>query len=207
MKKWGRGLTVAVFLMGCLTAPAWAWTQTVNLFPRIFLGTIFLSGDLDSWSGSLTASNPTCTLTVPPAGPGGVSEGVGPNGSLLVTGSSECPGMFELFLSNGALFNGTLPSTGGIGNNTGVYGGTFAIVSTTDFGTQGQTVVWAGNYTQVFNIDPRGGPIPGFCGSLNFCANLGPAFGAETFNGHGLSYLLELNGFTWNVSSDPERHK
>jgi hypothetical protein len=50
--------------------------------------------------------------------------------------------MFELFLSNGALFNETLPSTGGIGNNTGVYGGKFVIVSTTDFSQQGQTVVW-----------------------------------------------------------------
>jgi hypothetical protein len=61
---------------------------------------------------------------------------------------------------------------------------------------QGQTVVWAGSYTQVFNIDPVGM----FCGNLTFCADLGPAFGNETFNGGGLSYLLELNGFTWTVS-------
>ena len=103
--------------------------------------------------------------------------------------------MYELFLSNGALFNGNLPSAGGIGNNTGVYGGKFVIVTTMDFSTQGQTVNWAGDYTLVFNIDPSGFE----CGSLTFCANLGPAFGTETFNGSGLSYLLELNGFTWNV--------
>ena len=55
---------------------------------------------------------------------------------------------------------------------------------------------WAGSYTQVFNIDPVGFG----CGSLTFCANLGSAFGDETFNGVGLSYLLELNGFTWDVN-------
>lgn len=48
----------------------------------------------------------------------------------------------------------------------------------------------------MFNIDPVGM----FCGNLTFCADLGPAFGNETFNGGGLSYLLELNGFTWTVS-------
>jgi hypothetical protein len=204
MKAWLRGLVAAPFLMGCLTAPVWAWTQTpiLTLAPRVFVGTIYLAGDSSNWSGSLTARNPTCILTVP-TNSRGVSTGLGPNGSLLLTGSSECSGMFELFLSNGALFNGTLPSAGGIGSDTGVYGGTFAIVSTTDFSQQGQTVVWAGNYTQVFNIDPSAFA----CGSLTFCANLGSAFGDETFNGSGLSYLLVLNGFTWNVQSDPARQK
>ena len=116
----------------------------------------------------------------------------------MLSGSSKCPGKFELFLSNGNPQN-SLPTAGGIGDNTGVYGGTFAIVRTTDFAQQGQTVFWAGNYTQVFNIDPVGFD----CGSLNFCANLGSAFGGETFNGYGLSYLLELNGFTWDVQSRP----
>jgi hypothetical protein len=107
--------------------------------------------------------------------------GVGPNGSILMDGSSECPGSFELFLSNGAN-QFQLPASGGIGNNTGVYSGTFAIISATDQ----QTVVWAGTYTQVFNINPNGFG----CTGLDFCANLGPAFGSETFNGSGLSYLL-----------------
>jgi hypothetical protein len=203
MKAWLRGLVAAACLMGCVTAPARAWTQTpiLTLTPRVFVGTIYVAGDSDNFSGSLTASHPTCTLMVP-TNSRGVGEGNGPNGSLLLTGSSECAGMFELFLSNGNPIN-SLPSTGGIGGDTGVYGGTFAIVSTTDFSEQGQTVVWAGNYTQVFNIDPVGFG----CGSLNFCANLGSAFGDETFNGIGLSYLLELDGFTWNVQSDPARHK
>jgi hypothetical protein len=47
----------------------------------------------------------------------------------------------------------------------------------------------------VYNISPTGFG----CAGLTFCANLGPAFGSETFNGSGLSYLLELNGFTWNA--------
>ena len=199
MKRSLRSVIIAALGLGFLTTSAWA--QTVSVVPRIFVGTIYQSGDVNSWGGSLIASNPTCTLTVPTTNPGGVLDGVGPNGSLLLTGSSECPGMFELFLSNGNPQN-SLPTTGGIGNNTtGVYGGTFAIVSTTDFSQQGQTVVWTGSYTQVFNIDPRGiRPGEGSCGTLTFCANLGPAFGFNTFNGSGLSYLLELNGFTWNVN-------
>lgn len=192
MTKSLRCFAIAALALGLLTVSARA--QTVSLFPRVFVGTIYQAGDDGNWSGSLTASNPTCTLTVPTNSPRGVSEGVGPSGSLLLSGSSECPGMFELFLSNGNPQN-ALPTTGGIGNNTGVYGGTFAIVSTPDFNQQGQTVTWAGNYTQVFNIDPIGMG----CGGLTFCANLGPAFGDETFNGAGLSYLLELNGFTWDV--------
>jgi hypothetical protein len=80
-----------------------------------------------------------------------------------------------------------------IDSNSGVYTGTFAIISAQDQ----QTVVWAGNYTQVYNLDPNDFG----CGALTFCANLGPAFGDETFNGAGLSYLLELNGFTWFVAS------
>lgn len=200
MKRSLRNLVMTALGLGFLTAPSLAWAQTVSVVPRVFVGTIYQAGDDDSWFGSLTASNPTCTLTVPTNHPGGVEEGLGPNGSLLLTGSSECPGMFELFLSNGNPLN-ALPGQGGIGNNTGVYGGTFAIVNTTDFSQQGQTVFWAGNYTQLFNIDPRGGFD---CGTLTFCAN---AVGGMTFNGVGLSYLLELNGFTWNVQSPGAQRK
>lgn len=166
---------------------------TVHTVPRTFTGTISLSGDSNNWSGSLTATNPACVLTVATT-PQNVDNGIGPNGGILFNGSSECAGSYELFLSNGTQqFN--LPTAGGIGNDTGVYGGTFVIVNTND----GQTVNWAGNYTQVYNINPGG--IMG-CAGLTFCANLGPAFGTETFNGGGLSFLLELNGFTWNVSGE-----
>ena len=206
MKRPLRSLAITILSLGFLTASAWALTVTVG--PRVFVGTISVSGDLENFSGSLTASNPICTLTVDQTFYlGDAGEGNGPNDSLILNGSSECPGKFELFLSNGNPING-LPTAGGIprrddgaqviGSNTGVYGGTFAIVRTTDFSKLGRTVAWAGRYTQVFNIDPTGAP-GSFCGSLNFCANLGPAFGDETFNGSGLSYLLELDGFSWNV--------
>jgi hypothetical protein len=56
-------------------------------------------------------------------------------------------------------------------------------------------------YTQVYNIDPAASSLDSFCGSLNFCANLGPSYGAETFNSEGLSFLLELNGFTTGKGS------
>jgi hypothetical protein len=203
VKRWHLGLATMVLALGLLTAPAAQAKKhkgpppppTVNLSSAVFLGSIFLSGDTSDNSGSLVASDSSCTLTVPTTS-SGVSEGVGPNGSLLLVGSNGCSGMFELFLSGGPADLGALPTSGGIDSDTGVYGGTFSIVSTTDFTKQGQTVVWAGNYTQVFNIDPVGF----FCGNLTFCANLGPAFGNETNNGGGLSYLLELNGFTWSVS-------
>jgi hypothetical protein len=201
VNRWYRALATTALALVFLSTPAWARKHhpkpsgpQVHPAPAVFLGAIFLSGDSSNFSGSLTASS--CTLTVP-TNTIAISEGVGPNGSLLLDGSNGCSGMFELFLSNGGADDvGAVPTTGGIGSNTGVYGGTFAIVSTTDPTVQGQTVVWAGAYTQVFNIDPTGMG----CGSLNFCANLGPAFGTETFNGFGLSYLLELNGFTWSVT-------
>jgi hypothetical protein len=165
--------------------------QTLSMSSRIFLGGITLAGDTNSFSGTLQADNPKCVLTVS-SNANNISNGVGPNGGILLDGSSKCPGSFELFLSNGAA-QFQLPTSGGIGSNTGVYSGTFAIISAADQ----QTVVWAGTYTQVFNINPTSG---GFgCAGLTFCANLGPAFGNETFNGSGLSYLLELDGFTWNA--------
>jgi hypothetical protein len=208
MKRWHLGLATTVLVLGLLaSSPALAKHKKggggsgppnpqLTLTPQVFLGSIFLAGDSINFSGSLTASSPTCTLTIA-TNSIDISEGVGPNGSLLFNGSNECPGLFELFLSDGPPEIGfDLPTSGGIGTNTGVYTGTFAIVSTTDPTVQGQTVVWAGNYTQVFNIDPTGMD----CGNLTFCANLGPAFGDETFNGSGLSFLLELNGFTWSVT-------
>ena len=203
MKRWHLGLATMVLALGLLTAPAAQAKKhkgpppppSVSLSPVVFLGSIYLAGDSSNNSGSLVATDSSCTLTVATT-PEGVSNGVGPNGSLLLNGSSGCAGMYELFLSGGPADLGALPTTGGIDSDTGVYGGTFAIVSTTDPTKQGQTVVWAGNYTQVFNIDPVGM----FCGNLTFCANLGPAFGNMTNNGFGLSYLLELNGITWTVS-------
>ena len=63
MKRSLRSLAIAALGLGFLTASGWA--QTVSLAPRVFVGTIYLAGDDYSWSGSLTASNPTCTLTVP----------------------------------------------------------------------------------------------------------------------------------------------
>jgi hypothetical protein len=202
MKRSLCSLVITILSLGFLTASARALTVTVR--PRVFVGTISFDADLDSWSGSLTASNPTCILTVPNNGLAGAEDGFGPNGSLLLSGSTECPGKYELFLSNGNPSQ-SVPTTGGIpsrndfgtvtGHNTGVYGGTFAIVRTTDFGKQGRTVSWAGTYTQVWNIDPAGNLFSA-CGSLNFCANLGDAFGDVE---GGLWYLLELNGFTWNV--------
>jgi len=203
MKRPLRSLAITILSLGFLTASAWALTVTVG--PRVFVGTISVSGDLENFSGSLTTSNPICTLTVDQTFYlGDAGEGNGPNDSLILNGSSECPGKFELFLSNGNPSQ-SVPTTGGIpsrndfgtvtGHNTGVYGGTFAIVRTTDFGKQGRTVSWAGTYTQVWNIDPAGNLFSA-CGSLNFCANLGDAFGDVE---GGLWYLLELNGFTWNV--------
>ncbi len=202
MKRWHRALATTALTLVFLSTPAWAHKPpkqpvdpTLTLTPRIFVGSIYAMGDDSNWTGSLTSSNPTCVLSVP-TNSREIGEGVGPNGSLLLSGSSKCPGMFELFLSNGGADSYSVPSSGGIGGSTGVYGGTFAIVSTADYTQQGQTVVWAGAYTQVFNIDPSGVG----CGSLTFCANLGPAFGDETFNGAGLSYLLQLDGFTWSVN-------
>jgi hypothetical protein len=107
-------------------------------------------------------------------------------------GSSQCAGIFELFL-----IPATVP-----GSDSGFGYGGFVIVKSPDTTiqrnpTQGVTVEWAGTYTQVFNIDPAAGP-DGFCNTLTFCANLGAAFGGETFNGSGLSYVLYLDGFTMN---------
>jgi hypothetical protein len=166
--------------------------RQISMKPRIFLGGFVLAGDSSNFSGTLEAANPTCVLTVATTAHM-VSNGVGPNGSFLLNGAGECPGSFELFLSNADSGAGAFafPTAGGIRSNTGVYSGTFAIIDATDQ----KTVVWAGTYTQVYNINPDGFG----CGGVDFCANLGPAFGDETFNGSGLSFLLELNGFTWNA--------
>lgn len=168
----------------------------INITPRVFTGGIFIAGDSSNYSGALEANNPKCVLTVP-TGSSPVSAGVGPNGSILFDGSAGCAGSYELFLSGGTS-QYTLPTGSAIGSNTGVYSGTFTIISAQDQ----QTVVWAGTYIQVMNINP-GGSLPAGCTGINFCANLGASFGSETFNGSGLSYLLELNAFTWYVP----RHK
>ena len=89
MKSWFRSLAMIAFAIGCLTAPAGA--QTLSFAPRVFVGAIYLGGDSDNWVGSLTAFNPTCTLTIANNHPNGGGNGVGPNGSLLLTGSSEAP--------------------------------------------------------------------------------------------------------------------
>jgi hypothetical protein len=160
---------------------------TIKFTQTVFTGGIFVAGDYSSFSGTLQARNPKCTLTVPSAP---AAAGVGPNGSILLDGSSGCAGSYELFLSGGDS-EYTLPTAGAMGGNTGVYSGTYAIISAKDQ----QTVDWAETYTQVYNITPTGFG----CDGLTFCANLGPAFGNQTFNGFGLAFLLELNGFTWSV--------
>jgi hypothetical protein len=170
--------------------------QQLNMTPRTFLGGFFLQGDYDNWNGTLEADNPKCVLTVPSSLP--VRNGLGPNGSLLLTGGPSCAGNFQLFLAGG-INQFILPTEGGVGNNTGVYSGPFVIVQApSDPTQQGTTVEWAGTYTQVYNINPAASSLDSFCGSLNFCANLGPNYGAETFNSEGLSFLLELNGFTFD---------
>jgi hypothetical protein len=181
-----------------VSLPARARAQTIKFTPRIFTGAITLAGDTANFSGTLTALNPTCKLTVA-SNSHNINNGAGPNNSLLLNGSKQCAGSFQLFVSSGTLLVdgplGTPP--GGIGSNSGVYSGTFTIVDVPSDPTQpGSKVEWAGNFTQVFNIDPNASG----CGTLNFCANLGPAFGTETSHGGGLSYLLELDAFTWTVS-------
>jgi hypothetical protein len=188
--------SIMAALLACgISAPSGATTlkqsgfPNINITTRVFTGGIYLSGDSSNFSGALEANNPKCDLTVP-SNSNGVSEGVGPNGSILLNGSAECAGSYELFLSGGAT-QFALPSATAVGSSTGVYSGTFAIISASDQ----QTVEWAGTYVQVFNISPTNFG----CSGVDFCANLGPTFGSETFNGGGLSYLLELNGFTWFV--------
>jgi hypothetical protein len=161
--------------------------------PQQFLGGVYLAGDIENYYGDLTANNSKCVLTIPLNRPGRANNGFGPNGSILYQGSSQCAGIFELFLGTPV----------GIGANTGLYIGTFGIVKSPDTTLQldptlGTTVEWAGVYTQLYNI---GGTDGDYCGNLNFCANLGPAYGFETFNGSGLGYLLELDGFTLNGSN------
>jgi hypothetical protein len=200
MKTSGRGLLVialAISLLSPLPTLAHARkTQTLkqqlSMTSRQFFGGVTLGGDTGNISGTFEADNPKCVLTIANTFPGGFNSGDGPNGSIVLQGSSKCAGIFELFLGT--------PT--GIGTNTGLFSGPFVIVKTPDstpmrFQTLGTTVEWAGTYTQVYNIDPGAGP-EGFCGSLNFCANLGPQYGSETFNGSGLSYLLYLNGFTFS---------
>jgi hypothetical protein len=206
MKKLYRRLLPLILSLALMSAgpalaqkPSPTLKQQLNMTPRIFLGGFNLSGDSDNWSGTLQADKPTCVLTVA-SNPRGVTNGVGPNGSFNLIGAKSCAGSFQLFLSN--LSSGSnqfgVPNQGGINANTGVYNGTFVIVQApSDPTQQGTTVEWSGTYIQVYNIDPGSGP-EGFCGSLNFCANLGPHFGGETFNGSGLAFLLELNGFTFS---------
>ena len=197
MKKPNRELSVVAFVLLVLSPlPALARAhkiptlkQQLGMTARQFFGGVYLSGDTNSFSGTLEADNPKCILTIPITFPGGFGQGNGPNGSIVLQGSSECAGIFELFLGTPV----------GIGSNTGFDTGPFVIVKSPDTTVQrnptlGTTIEWAGTYTQVYNIDPLGFN----CGSLNFCADLGPNYGSETFNGAGLSYLLYLNGFTFS---------
>jgi len=157
---------------------------TINITPRVFTGAIFvLAGGNSDLAGALEADNPKCVLTVP-SNPNGIGAGSGADGVILLNGSTECAGSYELFMSGGNQ----------IGSNTGVNTGTFAIINAKDQ----TTVEWAGIYTQVMNINGGSLSAQG-CAGIDFCANLGSAFGDNTFNGGGLSYLLELNGFTWFV--------
>lgn len=188
MKKQIVGLG-AFLLVLTLSAGLWAKSQPSGpaqpvLGTQVFLGGIYFAGDDDNWSGSLTSQdrNP-CVLTVPSGMPAGIGIGGGPNGGILFNASGKScvtgSGTYELLLSGGVF-----PTQGGIGSFTGVYSGTFALVSTVDE----QTVSWAGTFTQVYNINPTGFG----CAGLGLCANF-TNFGSETFNGFGLSFVLELN--------------
>jgi hypothetical protein len=183
MKRQILGMMVLLTLLGGIAGAQSPPQPRLGL--QIFTGGLFLAGDSDNWSGALTLQDgrkkSSCVLTIT-SNPNNISNGVGPNGSLLFTASGKaCSGNYQLFLSGGtAQFSLPFSST-----QTGVYTGTFTIVSATD----GQTVSWAGPYTQVYNLNPVGFG----CGNLTFCSNLGPQFGSETFNGSGLAFVLELN--------------
>ena len=89
MKRSLRSLVITALGLSFLTASAWA--QSVILFPRVFVGTIYQGGDSNNWGGSLTASNPTCTLTVP-ANNEPVMQGVGPKWKLVAVRLEQMPG-------------------------------------------------------------------------------------------------------------------
>jgi hypothetical protein len=205
MKKSNPGLAVvALVLLLIIPLPALARAQKtptlkqqLGMTARQFFGGVWISGDTDSFSGTFEADNPKCILTIPITFPGGYGQGNGPNGSIVLQGSDGCSGIFELFLGTSTGFQYVDPTTGNTLTETGVETGAFTIVKTPDtkpmrYQTLGTTVEWAGTYTEVDNIDGT------YCGTLNFCANLGSNYGWETFNGSGLAYLLFLNGFTFN---------
>lgn len=100
----------------------------VAVNPRTFVGGLYFDGALDNTSGTLQATKPICTLTVPNPNPQAGGQGHGPNGGILLDGSPECAGNYELFMSQPNQF-GTPPQPFG---NNGVYSGTFAIVQLSD---------------------------------------------------------------------------
>jgi hypothetical protein len=195
LRKHRYGLLALVLAIGFLVSSAAAQPiKGIIITPRTFVGGVYNWDDSGNIAGALEASNPKCILTVPAAA-NGISSGIGPNGSLLLTGSKGCQGSFQLFLSginSSEQFESARPTTGGIGYNTGVYSGTFVIVDApTTPRVQGTTVEWAGTFTEVFNLNPNG-EVSGDCPAieLNFCTKL-PA---------NLYVTLELNAITWNVS-------
>ncbi|MBV8772169.1 MAG: hypothetical protein JO166_07555 [Deltaproteobacteria bacterium] len=188
-------LVLSVTQAQAITFKVGPFNAPLNINQRVFVGAFVWHFDVDSLTGSLQATNPTCILTVP-NNPGGGGEGYGPNGSILLTGSSECAGNYELILST---------NQNSIGNG-GVVSGTFAIIKT---GTS--TVIWAGTYTSVLNgsgalvpnfdegLGPTEGPNCSDAGTL--CANLPSQFTTVPtagINGTWVNAIVELNGFTWN---------
>lgn len=169
----------------------------VSYGSRIFLGS--LSDDIESTgedqiSGALRAANPTCVLT-PHINENTVRSGVGPNGSLQLDGSKECPGVYDVYFSGGnpiAQAGAASPLQGsGAESIGGVTSGTFVAVLDSDH----TTVNWAGTYTVVYDYSTtEQNPTPA-C-PQGFCADIGqPAGFVES-----RVVVLELNGFAWNVS-------
>src|SRR5712664_3008626 len=66
---------VALGLLLLLSGMARAQPTTVTTTPRVFTGSISLSGDSINFSGALQANNPKCVLTVP-SNSNGIDSGV-----------------------------------------------------------------------------------------------------------------------------------
>src|SRR5690242_13484082 len=99
----GMALLASIMVLcGRLLAVTLPGFPPINITPRTFTGGFIIAGDLDNIYGNLDTDHPKCVLTVPTSHPGGAGQGYGPNGSILLNGSSECAGSYELFLSSGA---------------------------------------------------------------------------------------------------------
>jgi hypothetical protein len=195
---------VAIFVAGALLASAvTARTQArpqpvVSYASRIFMGSLFddiQSTGEDQIGGSLEAKNPTCTLT-PHVNEPTVESGVGPNGSLQLDGSNECPGVYDVYFSGGnpiAQGRASSPLQGsGASSIGGVASGTFVAVDDSDH----TTVNWAGTYTVVYDYSTTEQNSTPAC-PQGFCADIGQPADLSL---SGPAVVLELNGFTWNVS-------